>query len=47
MAEAHAVQTAFVGTHLHGVEDDFELINVRQEVFPESSVAKPETPDRA
>lgn len=32
MAEAHAVQTAFFGTHMHGVEEDFELINVRQEV---------------
>lgn len=32
MAEAHALQAAFLGTHLHGVEEDFELINLRQEV---------------
>eukprot|EP01134_Creolimax_fragrantissima_P005080 CFRG5080T1 len=33
MAEAHSVSAVFQDTHLHGVEEDFELIHIRQENF--------------
>ncbi|KNC80303.1 hypothetical protein SARC_07338 [Sphaeroforma arctica JP610] len=33
MAEAHNVSLAFQDTHLHGVEEDFELVHIRQENF--------------